>query len=142
MTVVPESVLALLTWGNLERGVCGDREITLGQLKAACECMDFISLKQIVIHGGLASAEPKTTDQREVLCAHCHKETRELPFFLKQSVEFSALQYTAWLLQFVLFETVPRKVIHCICSSEYIKSLTYHKTSCTCISIIYIFVHL
>lgn len=47
MTVVPESVLALLTWGNLERGVCGEREITLGQLKAACECMDFISLKQI-----------------------------------------------------------------------------------------------
>lgn len=63
MTVVPESVLALLTWGNLERGVCGEREITLGQLKAACECMDFISLKQIVIHGGLASAEPKATDQ-------------------------------------------------------------------------------
>ena len=37
MTVVPESVLTLLTWCNLERGVCGDRDVTLAHLKAACK---------------------------------------------------------------------------------------------------------
>ena len=37
VTVVPESVLALLTWGNLERGVCGERDISLAHLKTACE---------------------------------------------------------------------------------------------------------
>lgn len=40
MTVVPESVLALLTWGNLERGVCGDRDISLAHLKGACKYGD------------------------------------------------------------------------------------------------------
>lgn len=37
MSVIPESVLSLLTWSNLERGVCGDREISLPQLKTACK---------------------------------------------------------------------------------------------------------
>lgn len=45
VTVVPESVLALLTWGNLERGVCGERDISVAHLKTACEyiyyCMAF-----------------------------------------------------------------------------------------------------
>lgn len=40
MTVVPESVLTLLTWCNLERGVCGDRDVTLAHLKAACKYGD------------------------------------------------------------------------------------------------------
>ena len=38
MSVIPESVLSLLTWSNLERGVCGDREISVAQLKSACKC--------------------------------------------------------------------------------------------------------
>ena len=38
MSVIPESVLCLLTWSNLERGVCGDREISVAQLKSACKC--------------------------------------------------------------------------------------------------------
>lgn len=37
MSVIPESVLSLLTWSNLERGVCGDREISVAQLKSACK---------------------------------------------------------------------------------------------------------
>ena len=41
MSVIPESVLSLLTWSNLERGVCGDREISLPQLKTACKYYFF-----------------------------------------------------------------------------------------------------
>lgn len=41
MSVIPESVLSLLTWSNLERGVCGDREISLPQLKRACKYYFF-----------------------------------------------------------------------------------------------------
>lgn len=37
MTVVPEQALSLLTWGNLEHGVCGDRDISLAHLKGACK---------------------------------------------------------------------------------------------------------
>lgn len=44
MSVIPESVLSLLTWSNLERGVCGDREISLPQLKTACKYYFFIFL--------------------------------------------------------------------------------------------------
>jgi len=45
MSVVPESVLALLTWGNLERGVCGDRDISLAHLKTACKYTVSVSVK-------------------------------------------------------------------------------------------------
>lgn len=37
MTVVPEQALSLLTWRNLEHGVCGDRDISLAHLKGACK---------------------------------------------------------------------------------------------------------
>ncbi|KAJ7374140.1 hypothetical protein OS493_009477 [Desmophyllum pertusum] len=43
MSVIPESVLSLLTWSNLERGVCGDREISLAQLKTACKYGDDLT---------------------------------------------------------------------------------------------------
>lgn len=43
MSVIPESVLSLLTWSNLERGVCGDREISLPQLKTACKYYFFLN---------------------------------------------------------------------------------------------------
>ena len=37
MSVVPESVLNLLTWSDLETGVCGDPVVSVTQLKAACK---------------------------------------------------------------------------------------------------------
>ncbi|KAL9980549.1 hypothetical protein ACROYT_G009151 [Oculina patagonica] len=43
MSVIPESVLSLLTWSNLERGVCGDREISLAQLKSSCKYGDDLN---------------------------------------------------------------------------------------------------
>ena len=45
MTVVPKSVLTLLTWCNLERGVCGDRDVTLAHLKAACKYFELCTVK-------------------------------------------------------------------------------------------------
>lgn len=42
MSVIPKSVLSLLTWSNLERGVCGDREISLQQLKTACKWLHVL----------------------------------------------------------------------------------------------------
>lgn len=55
MTVVPESVLTLLTWCNLERGVCGDRDVTLAHLKAACKYVELCTaangrICSIIIH--------------------------------------------------------------------------------------------
>lgn len=48
MSVIPESVLSLLTWSNLERGVCGDREISVAQLKSACKSFSLeIYLKHL-----------------------------------------------------------------------------------------------
>ena len=44
MTVVPESVLTLLTWCNLEQGVCGDRDVTLAHLKAACKYVELCTV--------------------------------------------------------------------------------------------------
>lgn len=44
MTVVPESVLTLLTWCNLERGVCGDRDVTLAHLKPACKYVELCAV--------------------------------------------------------------------------------------------------
>lgn len=43
MTVVPEQALSLLTWGNLEHGVCGDRDISLAHLKGACKYGDNLT---------------------------------------------------------------------------------------------------
>ena len=47
MSVIPESVLSLLTWSNLERGVCGDREISLAQLKSACTFFTYVGYRLI-----------------------------------------------------------------------------------------------
>lgn len=43
MSIIPESVLSLLTWSNLEKGVCGDREISVEQLKTACKYGDDLT---------------------------------------------------------------------------------------------------
>lgn len=64
MTVVPESVLALLTWGNLERGVCGEREITLGQLKAACKYSDDLTESSESVKHLWAVLTQLTSDER------------------------------------------------------------------------------
>ena len=48
MSVIPESVLSLLTWSNLERGVCGDREISVAQLKSACKCFYLVAIDKLL----------------------------------------------------------------------------------------------
>ena len=37
MSAIPESVLGLLTWSELEKGVCGDPDISIAVLKLSCE---------------------------------------------------------------------------------------------------------
>jgi len=37
LTVLPEPVLSCLTWSRLERGVCGNPNISISDLKANCE---------------------------------------------------------------------------------------------------------
>ena len=55
MFVIPESVLSLLTWSDLETGVCGDRLVTLAQLKIACNygfaCFYFCTSYCCSVHG-------------------------------------------------------------------------------------------
>jgi len=48
MSVIPESVLCLLTWTNLARGVCGDREISVAQLKSACKCFPLVIIDKLL----------------------------------------------------------------------------------------------
>ena len=48
ISVIPDSVLSLLTWSNLERGVCGDREISVAQLKSACKCFYLVAIDKLL----------------------------------------------------------------------------------------------
>jgi E3 ubiquitin-protein ligase HECTD3 len=38
-SVIPEPVLRLLTWNEVERGICGNPEVSLAVLKSACKCL-------------------------------------------------------------------------------------------------------
>ena len=38
LSVVPQAVLDLLTWQELERRICGDPEITIASLKRTSKC--------------------------------------------------------------------------------------------------------
>ena len=42
LSVIPQAVLDLLTWQELEKRVCGDPEITVEALKRTSQCLLFV----------------------------------------------------------------------------------------------------
>ena len=44
LSVVPQAVLDLLSWQELERRVCGDPEVSVTALRRSGECMDYSNI--------------------------------------------------------------------------------------------------
>ncbi|EDO36112.1 predicted protein, partial [Nematostella vectensis] len=64
MSVIPESALSLITWNELERGICGNPDVSPSVLKSACKYGDDLSESSECIKFLWAALAQFTNDER------------------------------------------------------------------------------
>jgi len=64
LTVLPEPVLSCLTWSRLERGVCGNPNISVADLKANCRYGDGLSSSSPSVNHMWAALSTFTDEER------------------------------------------------------------------------------